>query len=149
MDASKGAVSPIDILIINDEENFLEVCSRTLEVNGYRTAVARTGPLGLQMAGSAHPGVVLLDLKMTGMTGLEALSEIIKIDPSAVPVVVTGHGTIDTAVESMKLGAFDFLTKPLEPEKLLETVRRALGLPHQPPLGLPPQPPLGLPPQPP
>ena len=128
MDASKGAVSPIDILIINDEENFLEVCSRTLEVNGYRTAVARTGPLGLQMVGSAHPGVVLLDLKMTGMTGLEALSEIIKIEPSAVPVVVTGHGTIDTAVESMKLGAFDFLTKPLEPEKLLETVRRALGL---------------------
>jgi NADH-quinone oxidoreductase subunit E len=71
---------------------------------------------------------VLLDLKMPGMTGLEALGQIIKTDPAAVPVVVTGHGTVDSAVEAMKLGAFDFLTKPFEPEKLLETVRRALGL---------------------
>ncbi len=128
MDASKGAPPPIDILIIDDDENFVEACSQTLEAGGYRSAGVKTGPLGLQMVGSAHPGVVLLDLKMQGMAGLEALSEIVKMDPAAVPVVVTEHGTVDTAVESMKLGAFDFLTKPLEPEKLLETVRRALGL---------------------
>ena len=128
MDANKGATPPIDILIIDDDESFVEACSRALGAGGYRSAVAKAGPLGLQMVGSAHPGVVLLDLKMQGMAGLEALGEIIKIDPAAVPVVVTGYGTVDTAVESMKLGAFDFLTKPLEPEKLLETVRRALGL---------------------
>ncbi len=80
------------------------------------------------MAGSEHPGVVLLDLKLTGMSGVEAISRLVKIEPSAVPIVITGHGTVDSAVESMKLGAFDFLTKPFEPEKLLETVRRGLSL---------------------
>ena len=118
MDASKGAAPPIDVLIIDDEESFLQVCSRTLEDSGYRTAVAKTGLLGLQMVGSAHPGVVLLDLKMQGMAGLQALSEIIKIDPAAVPVVVTGLGTVDMAVESMKLGAFNYLIKPFSPEAL-------------------------------
>ena len=125
MDANKGVVTPLDILIIDDEEHFVEACSRTLEGNGYRTAVAKSGPAGLAMVGSAHPSVVLLDLKMNG---LESLGTIFKIDPAAVPIIVTGHGTVDSAVESMKLGAFDFLTKPVEPEKLLETVRRALGL---------------------
>ncbi len=128
MEASKGATPPIDVLIIDDEDNFLEACARTLEGGGYRAAVAKSGPQGLQVAGTSHPGVVLLDLKMPGMTGLQALGELAKIEPAAVPVVVTGHGTVDSAVESMKLGAFDFLTKPVEPEKLLETVRRALGL---------------------
>lgn len=128
MDATKGANPPFDVLIINDEEKFLEISSRTLESGGYRTAVAKSGPVGLQMVGSAHPSVVLLDLQMPGMTGLEALGEIVKIDSSAVPIVITGQGTVDAAVECMKLGAFDFLTKPFEPSKLLETVRRALGL---------------------
>lgn len=128
MEATKGAVPPIDVLIIDNEENFLETWSRILDAGGYRTAVAKSGPQGLQAVASSHPGVVLLDLKMQGMTGLEALAEIIKIDPAAVPVVVTGSGTVDSAVESMKLGAFDFLTKPFEAEKLLETVRRALSL---------------------
>jgi NADH-quinone oxidoreductase subunit E len=128
MEANKGAMPPIDVLVIDDEENFLETCSRILDANGYRTAVAKSGPEGLQIVGSSHPGVVLLDLKMKGMNGLDALAEIIKIDPAAVPVVISGSGTVDSAVESMKLGAFDFLTKPFEAEKLLETVRRALGL---------------------
>jgi NADH-quinone oxidoreductase subunit E len=134
MDASKGEASerkstpPLDVLIIDDEEHFTEACSQTLESGGYRTAVAKTGQQGLQMAGSAHPGVVLLDLKMPGMTGLDALARLARMEPSAVPIVVTGHGTVDSAVESMKLGAFDFLTKPFEPEKLLETVRRGLSL---------------------
>jgi NADH-quinone oxidoreductase subunit E len=124
MDANKGATPPIDVLLIDDEESFLEVCSKALENGGYRTAIAKTGPLGIQMTGSAQPGVVLLDLKM----GLDVLGAIIKADATAVPVVVTGHATVDAAVESMKLGAFDFLTKPIDQDKLLETMRRALGL---------------------
>jgi NADH-quinone oxidoreductase subunit E len=134
MDASKqvvserSAASPLDILIIDDDGPFAEACSQTLESNGYRTAVAKNGPEGLQIAGSAHPGVVLLDLKSPGMSGLEALSLLAKKEPSTVPIVITEHGTIDSAVESMKLGAFDFLTKPCEPGKLLEAVRRGLSL---------------------
>jgi NADH-quinone oxidoreductase subunit E len=128
MEANEGAMPPIDVLIINDEANFLESCSRILEAGGYQTSVGKNGSQGLQTIASAHPKVVLLDLKMQGMTGLEALAEIAKIDPAVVSVVVTDSGTVDSAVESMKLGAFDFLTKPFEAEKLLETVRRAHGL---------------------
>jgi NADH-quinone oxidoreductase subunit E len=127
--ASEQPATPtLDVLIIDDEELFTDACRRALESSGYRTAVAKSGPQGLQMAGSKNPGVVLLDLKIPGMAGLEALGQLSKIAPSAVPIIVTGHGTVDSAVESMKLGAFDFLTKPLEPEKLIEAVRRGLNL---------------------
>jgi YesN/AraC family two-component response regulator len=68
------------------------------------------------------------EVKMPGMDGLEVLSRLNEIEPSIVPIIVTGHGTVDSAVESMKIGAFDFLTKPFEPEKLLETVRRGISL---------------------
>ena len=128
IDQERPVKPPLDILIIDDEEIFTEACSQTLERGGYRTAVANNGPLGIQMAGSAHPGVVLLDLKTSGLPGLELLDLLVKAEPTAVPIIVTGHATVDSAVESMKLGAFDFLTKPIAPEKLLETVRRALSL---------------------
>jgi NADH-quinone oxidoreductase subunit E len=77
---------------------------------------------------AAHPSVVLVDLKMPGMDGLEVLSRLSHTSPSTVPIVVTGHGTVDSAVESMKIGAFDFLSKPFEPEKLLDSVRRGMSL---------------------
>ncbi len=134
MDARKQVVSegtvaaPLDVLIIDDEEVFAEACSRTLEAHGYKVAVAKNGQQGLLLAGSAHPGVVLLDLKMPGISGMEVLGRLAKLQPAAVPIIVTGHGTVDSAVESMKLGAFDFLTKPFEPEKLIETVRRGMSL---------------------
>jgi NADH-quinone oxidoreductase subunit E len=133
MDASKQVASesttpPLDVLIIDDEEVFAEACSQTLESKGYRVAVAKNGQQGLQMAGTAHPSVVLLDLKMPGMDGMEALGRLAKIEPTAVPIVVTGHGTVDSAVESMKIGAFDFIAKPCEPEKLIESVRRGMSL---------------------
>jgi NADH-quinone oxidoreductase subunit E len=134
MDASKNkaaerqAQPPFDVLIIDGEESFTQACSQTLEAGGLRTAVAKSLTQGLQLLSSAKPSVVLLDLKMPGMTGLEVLSKIQKADPAAVPIVVTGHGTVDSAVESMKLGAFDFLAKPVGPEKLLESVRRGIGL---------------------
>jgi len=124
----RPASAPLDILIIDAEEHSAEACSRLLESSGYRTAVAKNGSQGLQMAGSAHPSVVLMDLKMTGMTGIEALGRLAKTVPSAVPIIVTAQGTIDSAVEAMKLGAFDFLTKPFEPAKLLDSVRRGLSL---------------------
>jgi len=118
----------VDVLVIDDEELFSEGCRQTLEMGGYRAAVARDGTQGLQLMEQAPPRVVLVDLKMPGIDGLEVLGRISKIDATTVPIIVTGHGTIDSAVESMKVGAFDFLTKPFEPEKLLETVRRGMDL---------------------
>jgi NADH-quinone oxidoreductase subunit E len=134
MDSGKQAVSerteevPLDVLIIDNEDPFVEACCKALESAGFRTAVAKDGVQGLQMAGSAYPSVVLLDLTMPGIAGLEALSRLSKTAPSAVPIIATENGTIESAVEAMKLGAFDFLTKPLEPGKLLASVRRGISL---------------------
>jgi NADH-quinone oxidoreductase subunit E len=119
---------PLDVVVIDDEETFTEGCRQTLEFGGYRSAVARNGAQGLRLVRSTHPKVVLVDLKMPGMDGTEVLKELSKSAPATVPIVVTGHGTVDSAVESMKIGAFDFLTKPFEPERLLESVRRGMSL---------------------
>jgi NADH-quinone oxidoreductase subunit E len=120
--------NPFDVVVIDDEEMFSEGCRQTLEMGGYRAAVAHDGLQGLQLVRETRPGVVLVDLKMPGMGGLEVLNRLAEIAPSIVPIVVSGHGTVDSAVESMKVGAFDFITKPFEPEKLLETVRRGMSL---------------------
>jgi NADH-quinone oxidoreductase subunit E len=119
---------PLDVVVIDDEEMFTEGCRQTLEMGGYRAAVAPDGPQGLKLVESTLPSVVLVDLKMPGMDGLEVLGRLSEIEPSIVPIILTGHGTVDSAVESMKIGAFDFLTKPFEPERLLETVRRGMSL---------------------
>jgi len=124
----KPAKLPIDVLIIDDEQAFAETSTRILEKGGYRVEIAKSGSQGMQIVGSEHPSVVLLDLALAGISGIEVLDRLVKTEPFAVPIVVTGQGTVDSAVEAMKLGAFDVLTKPCPPEKLLETVRRALGL---------------------
>lgn len=129
MDANRQVLAhPLDVVVIDDEELFTEGCRQTLELGGYRAAVARDGRAGLQLVQKAQPRVVLVDLKMPGMDGIEVLGHLSELEPSVVPIIVTGHGTVDSAVESMKIGAFDFLTKPFEPERLLETVRRGMSL---------------------
>ena len=124
----RPAKIPLDVLIIDDEESFAETCSQTLEKSGYHTAIAKSASQGLQISGAAHPSVVLLDLKLPGMNGVEMIDRLMKQEIPTVPIVLTGHATVDSAVEAMKLGAFDFLTKPCPHEKLLETVRRGLSL---------------------
>ena len=117
-----------DIVVIDDDESMCEGCRQTLEEEGYRTVIAREGPHGLKLVEETHPKIVLVDLKMPGMTGQEVLAKISEMDPSIVSIVITGYGSIETAVETMKVGAFDFLTKPFEPEKLLESVKRGMKL---------------------
>jgi NADH-quinone oxidoreductase subunit E len=119
---------PLDVLIIDHEEPSAEACRQALEDDGYRVAVARNGQQGLQMAESDHPSVVLLDFRIPDVTGVEALGQLAEVESSAVPIVITRDGTVDSAVESMRLGAHDFLTKPVDPEKLLESVRRGVEL---------------------
>ncbi len=119
---------PIDVLVIDGEQTFTDTCVRTLEKSGYRVAVAKNGSQGLQMAGSEHPGVVLIDPELAGMSGMDVLGRLGKSEPVSVPIMVSAHATVDAAVEAMKLGAFDFLTKPCDAEKLTEAVRRGLNL---------------------
>ena len=117
-----------DVLVIDDDESICEGCRQTLEDVGYRATIARDGARGLKLVEETHPKIVLVDLKMPGMTGQEVLAKISEIDSSIVSIVITGYGSIDTAVETMKIGAFDFITKPFEPEKLLESIKRGMKL---------------------
>lgn len=115
-----------DVVVIDDEESIREGCRQALEMEGYRALLADDGRAGLSMVERAHPRVVLLDLRMPGLSGVEVLERLPGIDPRIVPIVITGYGSIDTAVESMKSGAFDFITKPFDMDKLIDVVQRAL-----------------------
>ena len=118
-----------DVLVIDDDESICEGCRQTLEEEGFLATVARDGTQGLKLVEEIHPKIVLVDLKMPGMTGQEVLAKISEMDPSIISIVITGYGSIDSAVETMKIGAFDFLTKPFEMEKLLDSIKR--GMKHR------------------
>ncbi len=126
----KGAAGAktADVLVIDDEESMREGCHQTLEADGYRATTAQDGRRGLELIETMHPKVVIVDLKMPGITGMEVLAEISKIDPTIVSIVITGYGSVESAVESMKIGAFDYMTKPFGPERLLESVKRGMNL---------------------
>jgi len=111
--------------VIDDEESIREGCRQLLESEGYRVAVKRNGRRGLRLVGRKRPDAVLVDLKMPGMGGLEVLARIRKIDPTIITVVITGYGTVESAVEAMRLGAADFLCKPFDERELLASIRRS------------------------
>jgi two-component system phosphate regulon sensor histidine kinase PhoR len=116
----------VDVVVIDDEDSVREGCRQTLESEGYRVLVAADGVEGLDLLKRARPGVVILDLRMPGISGVEVLEKLPGIDPHVIPIIITGYGTIDVAVQAMKLGAFDFLTKPLDIDQLLGVVDRGL-----------------------
>jgi len=116
------------LLLMGDGDSKREDCRRELEKGGYRVSVAGDGRKGLALIAKEHPRVAVIDLDIPGMKGMEALKEIAGIDPAIVPIVVTGSGSVDSAVESMKNGASDYITRPFDPSALLESVRRAAAL---------------------
>jgi two-component system nitrogen regulation response regulator NtrX len=115
-----------EILIVDDEESIGDALKQVFEYEGHEVRVARTGPDGLTMVEDAPPDVVFLDVKMPGMDGLEVLERIRSDDAQALVIMISGHGTIDTAVEATRKGAYDFLEKPLDTDRLLVTLRNAL-----------------------
>ena len=118
----------VDVVVIEDNESVREGCRQTLEEEGYRVANARDGSEGLALVEELLPNVVIVDLKMPGISGMDVLERIPEIDPAIVSIAISGFGVIDSERESKKTGAFDFLAKPFEPEKLLETVRRGIEM---------------------
>ena len=114
------------ILVVDDEAEIRRSVRMILEYEGYDVIEASSGPEGVAMAEKEAPDLVFLDVKMPGMDGLEALQRI-KASNETVPVVIiSGHGTVSTAVEATKAGAFDFIEKPLASERVLLTIRNAL-----------------------
>lgn len=114
------------ILIIDDEKNILSSLSRALRLEDYETDVAGGGKLGLERMSSGSYDLVLLDVKMPDIDGLEVLRRAREGDIQTPVVVMSGHGTVETAVRATKLGAHDFVEKPLSTDKLLITVENTL-----------------------
>ena len=117
------------ILIIDDNETIREGLAHTIRKMGHAALACPSGAAGLAlMKERGDVDFVITDLKMEGMDGVEVLRQIAALDPDAVTMIITAFGTVETAVEAMKLGAFDFLTKPFAPEVVRLKVERALEL---------------------
>src|SRR5262249_37240024 len=114
------------ILVIDDEAAIRDSLRMTLEYEGYEFVGAATGQEGLAMVERESPDLVLVDVKMPGMDGLEVLDRVRAMNEALPVVVISGHGTISTAVEATKKGAFDFIEKPFASERVLVSLRNAL-----------------------
>ncbi|TSK04689.1 MAG: sigma-54-dependent Fis family transcriptional regulator [Geobacter sp.] len=113
------------ILVVDDEKGQRDILSAILTKAGYRLCTVPSAEEALQELGRAEYDLLLTDLKMQGMTGMELMEQVLAENPAQCVVMMTAHGTIDSAVEAMKKGAFDYLEKPLERENLILTVQRA------------------------
>ncbi len=117
-----------NILVIDDEQIMREGCSRILSKNGWNVLTAENGKQGLDHVQTHFDeiDVILLDLMMPGMSGMEVLDHIRANHPDLLVIVITGYATVESAVEAMKKGAYDFIPKPFTPDQLRIVVRRAL-----------------------
>ncbi|MCK4819827.1 sigma-54-dependent Fis family transcriptional regulator, partial [bacterium] len=115
-----------NILVIDDNEAMRDSCRQALSRDGNRVEVAEDGLKGLEMLKKESFDLVILDLKMPGLSGMDVLKEIKIDDPESTVIVITGYATIESAVEAMKRGACDFIPKPFTPDGLRMIVKRAL-----------------------
>lgn len=115
------------ILVVDDEKSQREILEMILSDEGYDVTTASSGEAAMKFVESRRFDLVLTDLKMTGMSGLDLLKELTDFDKSIIVLLLTAHGTVDSAVDALRLGAFDYLQKPYDREKLLDTISRALN----------------------
>jgi two-component system nitrogen regulation response regulator NtrX len=113
------------VLVVDDEQGVREALKQLLEYEEMEVHTAESGTEALAVYADVHPHLVLLDVKMAGMDGLATLTQLREFDPNAQVVMISGHGTIQTAVEATQLGAYDFLEKPLDTDRILLTLRNA------------------------
>jgi PAS domain S-box-containing protein len=116
----------ITILVVDDEKGIREGCRRILTGDGFAVDVAANGKEGLEMLSIRPYDLMLVDLMMPGMGGLEMMEQVRQIDPEIIMIVITGFATIETAVDAMKRGAYDYIPKPFTPDQLLAFVNRGL-----------------------
>lgn len=113
------------ILLVDDEEEFVRILAERMEARGMRVTVAFSGDGAIAEAGTSDFDAVVLDLAMPGKDGIETLKELLRINGDLQVILLTGHATVDKGVQAIKLGARDFLEKPLDFEKLLQKISNA------------------------
>ncbi|NIS73954.1 MAG: response regulator [Deltaproteobacteria bacterium] len=116
----------VNILIVDDEEIVRESLTSWLREDGYTVEAAESGPKALERFPSRDWTLLLIDLKMPGMDGIQLLDEVKRIDPDMMVIIMTAYATVDTAVKAIKKGAYDYLVKPFDPEDLSMTVRKII-----------------------
>jgi DNA-binding NtrC family response regulator len=113
------------LMIVDDETDFLETLIKRLQARKIDVTGAESGYKALEDLDSRSPDVVILDVKMPGMDGIETLREIKKKSPLTEVIMLTGHASVESGIQGMQLGAFDYLMKPVALDELLEKVRQA------------------------
>ena len=114
-----------NVLVVDDEDEFREMTSKILTKRGLHVQNAESGLKALEILEHSRTDVVLLDVKMPGMDGIETLRKIRSLKPLVEVVLLTGHASVESGIEGMKLGAFDYLMKPIETDPLLQKLEEA------------------------
>lgn len=114
------------VLVVDDEKFIREILAEFLGMEGYVVRTAEDGSAALNELGRAHYDLVISDLKMPRMGGIELLDQIARVDPNALTVIMTGFGTVETAIDAMKRGAYDYILKPFKVEEVIHIVQRGI-----------------------
>ena len=115
----------IKVLLVDDEEEFTEILSERMISRGLIVDIVNTGPAAIEKIQSKSYDAIVLDLAMPEMDGIETLKQILKINPDLQIIFLTGHATLEKGIEAVKLGAVDFMEKPVDIKKLLDKVEEA------------------------
>ncbi|RLB97121.1 MAG: response regulator [Deltaproteobacteria bacterium] len=113
------------ILLVDDETDFTDTMSQLLRTRGYRVTAVNSGESAIEALGQGRYDVMVLDLKMPGMDGMATLKEAKKLELFTETLILTGHATVDTALEAIKLVAYDYLTKPCDIDELVQKIQGA------------------------
>ena len=114
------------ILLIDDEEIIRRRLKNILTVDGYEVSVAENGEVGLEVFKKENPEIVVVDIKMPGMDGIEVLKQAKELSPQTEVIIITGHGVTESAVQALRLGAYDYISKPINIDELEIAINRAL-----------------------
>lgn len=115
------------ILLVDDEIDFVTTLSERLKLRGLQAEIATDGETAIQMVESDPPDIMILDLKMPGLDGLGVLKKTRSLSPNTQMILLTGHGSTKEGIEGMKLGAFDYLMKPIDIEELIVKMKESVG----------------------
>ncbi|MCP4748981.1 MAG: response regulator [Desulfobacteraceae bacterium] len=118
----------IKVLLVDDEKDFINSLKQRLELRGFDVKTAYTGEEALDIVKNGNLDVIVLDVLMPGKSGIDTLREIKVETPLIEVIMLTGHATVETAIKGMKLGAYDFLMKPIEADELIGKIKKAHAL---------------------